>query len=371
MKRLAIMGALLVLGAGCKGGSSSGASGIDGAAGNGGAGPAGPDAAPDLASSGDVTVATETGTTADSASGDVASPPPDAPSGARPQAMTWTLEPTGMSNASGALGGTSEMDIWAVGPNGEARHSTGDGQWTRKDIGGASLTGLRAFAPNDVWASGYINAVFHWDGSGQWDRQGLPSGAVFEDIWGSGPQDLYLVGSSLYRSKGDRSWTYEGVPAAQSQGMGIWGSGPNDIYIVDGLANILHSKGDGVWIKQKAAPMKGPGVAIWGSGPNDVYVLSGGMVQHSTGDGTWTPQTMATRPNEILDSIWGSGTSDIYIGTGDGNLFRSIGDGHWYSERILPISDTRLIDVGAIWGPNGNNVYLLTVGGTFHGRPTK
>jgi len=177
------------------------------------------------------------------------------------------------------------------------------------------------------------------------------------------------VGSSLYRSKGDRSWTLEAVPAAGSQGMGIWGSGPNDVYLVDGLANILHSKGDGVWTRQKAAPMNGPGVAIWGSGPNDVYVLSGGMVQHSTGDGTWTPQTMPTRPNEILEAIWGSGRNDVYIGTGDGNLFRSTGDGLWYSERILPASDPRKNHVGGIWGPSANHVYLLTIAGTFHGRP--
>jgi len=77
---------------------------------------------------------------------------------------------------------------------------------------------------------------------------------------------------------------------------GIWGSGPNDIYVVGEDGTILHSTGDGTWATQTSG-VSVDLIAVWGSGSGDVYVVGGnetnpdqGVILHSTGNGTWTSQ---------------------------------------------------------------------------------
>jgi hypothetical protein len=208
--------------------------------------------------------------------------------GARPLPMRWELELGSPDYGTGALGGTGENDVWAVGTLGRAAHSAGDGRWQSRDVTGPRLTGIWASAPDNVYVSGYINAIYRWDGSGTWDRQLTTSGSVFSAIWASGPNDLYAVGSGLFRSKGDRIWKYEQVPPADTYPfVGVWGSGPNDVWILDG-PNAFHSTGDGNWIRQRTGLDPGGG-AIWGSGPNDIYAINGAAVAHSTGDGRCNP----------------------------------------------------------------------------------
>ena len=66
---------------------------------------------------------------------------------------------------------------------------------------------------------------------------------------------------------------------------------------------VLHSTGNQLWVKQTTIAMSLRGV--WGSGPDDVYVVGdGGVIQHSMGDGTWTPQT-AWYASNGLTAVWG------------------------------------------------------------------
>ncbi len=301
------------------------------------------------------------------ASKDAVAPPPDTgpsgfdgswdaniPDGGRPLRMIWELELGSPDYGTGALGGTGENDVWAVGTLGRAAHSTGDGRWQSRDVTGPRLTGVWAAASDNVYVSGYVNAVYRWDGSGTWDRQIISSGAVLSAIWASGSNDLYAVGP-------------EAVPTAEAALVSVWGSGPNDVWILDGQDNALHSTGDGTWVRQRTGLDPGGG-AIWGSGPHDIYAINGASVAHSTGDGRWTLQPIELGPLNFLSCIWGSAPNDIYIGGDNGTLFRSSGDGHWYAEKLAP-GDERIISIAAIWGPNNRDVYVMTPVGTYRGHP--
>ena len=94
--------------------------------------------------------------------------------------------------------------------------------------------------------------------------------------------------------------------------------------------------------------------AVWGSGPNNIYVGSfGNTLLHSTGDGTWTPQTI---PNLGIRHIWGSSASDVYLLAlgGAGNVYHSTGNGTWSALAIGSASST----IAAAWGTSATNVYF-------------
>src|SRR5262249_19284603 len=74
------------------------------------------------------------------------------------------------------------------------------------------------------------------------------------------------------------TWTSEGAKAPFTA---IWGSGPNDIYVID-VGAAYHSTGDGMWKAQTPLKPAGRLTAIWGSGPTDIYVSAfANVVFHS------------------------------------------------------------------------------------------
>ena len=58
-------------------------------------------------------------------------------------------------------------------------------------------------------------------------------------------------------------------------------------------------------------------MGVWGSSAADVYAVGlGGLPLHSTGNGTWTPQTANTLSG--FDGVWGSSSTDVYaVGGGE------------------------------------------------------
>src|SRR4030095_11274727 len=133
---------------------------------------------------------------------------------------------------------------------------------------------------------------------------GFPAGETFDDVWGSGPNDVYAGGKRVYHFDG-ASWT---LMADLTSPDRIWGTGPNDVWMLNGSEWVTHKRADGKWVKEETGlGVNPPGVAIWNSGPNDAYVLTVTEVAHSTGDGKWVRQTLEGRvPPEGLNAIWGS-----------------------------------------------------------------
>lgn len=79
-------------------------------------------------------------------------------------------------------------------------------------------------------------------------------------------------------------------------------------------------------------------------------------------------QPLMREQGDSLDLYLGSAPDDMYIGTDNGNLYRSVGDGQWHREPLAP-GDPRVLTITAIWGSSSRNVYVVSVGGTYRGRP--
>jgi len=224
-----------------------------------------------------------------------------------------------------AIWGSSAEDVYAVGSGGSntvpvVYHKNGD-NWDPTiltlptGVGTGYLHGIWGSGPNDVYAVGYGNnstvpLLYHKVGA-NWDAAettpALPTGwsrGNFKGIWGSAPNNLYLVGVGhdpildtdvpLVYHKTDSPWDARslGLPAGVRSGYlnGIWGSSSTDIYAVgagkdaaggdDNVPLMYHSNGDNVWDAESPASPTGwlsdRLYSVWGSSGTDVYTAGSG-----------------------------------------------------------------------------------------------
>lgn len=235
------------------------------------------------------------------------------------------------------------------------------------------------------------------------------------DIWGSGPNDIYVVGRpGVILHYDGTTWALQELnPSTADALVAVWGSGPNDVYVAGHKGRVLHNNGSG-W----SAMATGTDRNFYdvGRGPNgEVYLcgervelrrLSGGawvqtpdttVVYNSTGTAVVDTLLRSENPNVSLTSIsdyaisgaygavlmpdtrptrWrvspiGAGESwlnasfggpavgDNYIASDEGKLFRLQLQGTLYS--WLELSSPANVGIDAIWGlPAAGDYYFVT-----------
>lgn len=205
----------------------------------------------------------------------------------------------------------------------------------------------------------------------QWDRQATGVTVNLNAIWGSAPDDLYVVGNSgtILHSVGDGVWTAQPTGVVNAL-FGIWGSGANDIYAVGAGRTILHSTGNGVWTAQ-VSPAASPGailsqfhLAVWGSSANDVYVVGSlGEVSHSSGDGVW--RVLQVLPPGVANNIrikglFGRAANDVYIGVNEKLYHRGdASDAGVFVAESAPVTPDAGTRIAGVWA---NATDLVAVG---------
>jgi hypothetical protein len=136
---------------------------------------------------------------------------------------------------------------------------------------------------------------------------------------------LLLLGLAGCSEK-TKSFTYDPPPETTSRPwlLDIWGSGPDDIYIVGRPGVLLHWNGT-AWALQPLGTSETL-TTVWGTGPEDVFVVGhNGLVFHYNGSG-WSQ--MGSGTNRNLYAV-GRGPGDaIYICGEYAALFRLDG-GNW------------------------------------------
>lgn len=166
------------------------------------------------------------------------------------------------------------------------------------------------------------------------DYTGIVSGTTqLTDIWGSALVDstvdnLYIIGNSStvihYSATLSKSTQLAapddvtGIPSGSSL-LSVWGSGENDIYIVGtdstfmtGL--ILHSTGDDTWT-QIATPAPYAYkifYTIFGFDASNVFVAGKGNVVLYYNGTEWLGTETNLPDNAFIDKLWGSSTADLY-----------------------------------------------------------
>lgn len=244
-------------------------------------------------------------------------------------AATWrtvtpvTDEPVEPPAFLGAIWGTSSSDVWIGGKILYIQRD--DGQFgevawrsVATDGGGTAwapglqdytfdmVQGIWGSGPDDVWMVGSKsnNVPFgvHSNGAAApgavpaWKELDTQSLAGLNAVWGSGPNDVWAVGDNgtiRHAGAGAAVWTIIESPTAANL-RGIWGSGPNDVWVVGEHGTLLHYDGKawrtvvGGFVPGTAPHLYG----VWGSGPNDVWAVGSGIVMHYSG-----PKPGAEGPN--------------------------------------------------------------------------
>ncbi|AKV04285.1 hypothetical protein AKJ09_10948 [Labilithrix luteola] len=270
---------------------------------------------------------------------------------------TWATTSVGSLYSLYAVWGSGPNDVWAVSTPGALYHTTGfvDGtaQWSRvTDIadGGVDTLSLGKVAravwgtsASDVWIGG--DAFSRKGSSTLWGgfRTSAPDGGASDagiawtsisnnhitSIWGSGPEDIWIVGP------GSRGVQYGGSSAAHTDGTladggvpvwtafdtqsayvlhAVWGSGAGDVWAVGERGSIRHFTGGATRWSIAPSPTTSTLRSVWGSSPSDVWIVGDeGTLLHYDGT-TWAPATAAFEPEKTtnLYGVWGAGPNDVW-----------------------------------------------------------
>ncbi|MBX3269450.1 MAG: hypothetical protein KF729_04280 [Sandaracinaceae bacterium] len=313
--------------------------------------------------------------------------------------VVWTGERWEVSRAGGtwAVGGTTGMDVWAVGN--ELAHWDGfawNSAWSAARRGYGTYRGVWAFGPDDVWAVGGGDSealVSHWDGD-RWQETPVPPDVGWlYDVWGAGPRDLWAVGEGgviirwngtewtvsrrggpllwkLWGSGADDVWAvgdggtvwrWNGVRWAlvptgvSSACRGVWGLGPDDVWIASSDV-LLH------WDGASIAPLSDApgGDVVWGLAQDDIWVAFPGRAHHWDGS-RWTEHAV---PGDVaqgtarLTAVIGRASNEVWA-MGDENLIRWDGS-RWRREHADGVRfEAAAIDSdGGVWAVGGGRAIL-------------
>jgi hypothetical protein len=279
----------------------------------------------------------------------------------------WAAAPTGLKNTFHVVIGTSPTDIWALSASDVMLHAKGftpgGTVWTRVSAApdeysavplfaawssapGQLRVGGRGFgftAPNGNFeTASQITGVIAADGGSTWTPVS-GSGATVHGIWGSAPDDLWVVADNSANVGWQLGLTLHGTRAGDAGGLAwqsvdsqasvvldaVWGSSASDVWTVGDLGTIRHLASDRSHWDPVESGTRAPLHAVWGSSASDVWAVGGvGTILHFDGK-TWSPSTAAfpvgkTKPN--LHGVWGSSASDVWI-VGDGIVLHLTGAG--------------------------------------------
>ncbi|MDP9002672.1 MAG: hypothetical protein M3O46_21490 [Myxococcota bacterium] len=220
--------------------------------------------------------------------------------------------------------GTSDKDVWFVGDAGRIAHWDGAVFRDFTFNTTATLYGVWAGATNDVWAVGGTpgggmnqpnDVVLHYDGK-NWAASPPPQifGRAFFKVWGTGSDDLYVVGeaATIWHRSG-ATWTLQSNPATSNLTT-VAGCSRVEVYAVGGR-DVLRSDGK-TWTRVDLALTNDVSGVACASPGSVVIVGSGGLKQRLAG-GQWHDDMGAEPYNTELHGAWADPTGSYWAAGGD------------------------------------------------------
>jgi hypothetical protein len=225
------------------------------------------------------------------------------------------------------------------------------------------LTSIHGSGPQDVWAVG--SEIVHWDGTRWTLVEPFQLEQAFFSVWVAAPNEpvVGLRGAIQRRMNG----TWVRTPLAEQDALvpigALWG-GEGELWAAEafGNAKAYHYDGRGVW-SEFYIPLTS-GVDFWGSSPGDVWLVGGfwegghrDWVRHFS-NGAVSNDLVSPFKNDNdsyggMDGIWGSGPLDIWLLRK--NRPRRFNGSTWRDvDGIAAIDKTR-----AIWGSGPADVIVV------------
>jgi len=229
-----------------------------------------------------------------------------------------------------------------------ALSSTPEWTWQNPLPQGNTLNAVWGSGPNDVFAVGSYGTILHYDGS-EWQVMDSGTTRNLNGVWGSNGDNVFAVGS------GGTILRYDGaVWGPMSSGTtrdlnGVWGSSASDVFVVGSYGTIRRYDGS-LWRSMSSGTTNTLN-GIWGSAANDIFVVGDkGTIRRYDGS-VW--RAMSSNTSFSLFAVWGSSSSSVFA-TGDtiilrynGSTWTRISDDYWYPSGYT-----------GVWGTSANNVYV-------------
>jgi hypothetical protein len=246
------------------------------------------------------------------------------------------------------------------------------------DLGWTSVWSGDDVSVNDIWGSGPDDVfavgsgdILHWDGA-TWSSMATkgapPHRNVWGDaVWGNGVNDVYAVAVGTDRGPAIRHWDGESwgwmpFPARPAGFRDVWGSGPDDIYFVGD--RIVHWNGTSMSEEEVGTHA---GFSVWGSGRDDVFVVTQAGELGEPAILHWDERGWSQTPPGSINAldptrarIWGSGPRDVFAVGGNGTILHSNGTA-WSAMQ----SGTTAY-LGGVWGTGASDVIVSAGDGVLH-----
>ncbi len=184
------------------------------------------------------------------------------------------------------------------------------------------LNWVYGFAADDVFVAGLNGVMLHWDGTA-FTSMPTPTDEWLWGVWGAAPDDVWAVGGggrtedeAVILHYDGSAWTQVEVPPLERAGVRaffkVWGSGPNDVVIVGQRGIIL--RWDGTRFHEQGAGLSDDLISVWGTDADHVVAVGGrgnGVV--ARWDGTeWRNARLSPLPG--LNGVWLRGDTIHAVG---------------------------------------------------------
>jgi hypothetical protein len=189
-----------------------------------------------------------------------------------------------------------------------------------------------------------------------WHLESAPSAGDLYAVGGSGPNDVFVVGTNGLVMHSDGA-AFVTIPSGTTNGLAaVWSAGPGDALIV-GTSTLLHW--NGTTLTPITVPVGGY-TAIWGADATDAFIVgSNGAILRYDGAGV-TSMVSGTTSN--LSAVWGTSATDVYAVGVSGTIL------HFNGTAWSPLSSGVSWALVGVWGSGSSDVWFVALNGVLHGR---
>ncbi len=273
---------------------------------------------------------------------------------------TWNLMNTGISGCCRGVYGSSKDDVY-FGADGKLVHYDG-AKFTSQPIAG-TVYNLWGSGKDDIWLVGSSGLTYHYDGT-TWQKIATGSEEFLYGVSGSGRAHALAVGADGAILRWDGSLWKSLRQGSKNESQALWVSGPKDAW-AGGFGGLAHYDGTNWTLLAEA---QGSIHGIWGAAADDVWVV-GAAVYH------WDGRALsrdALRPTDPLRAVSGTARDDVWA-VGQGSQIYHY-DGSKWTRQTSPVS-TWLLSVWAsarddIWVAGDYGVLLHGDGTSFTRAPS-
>jgi hypothetical protein len=258
-----------------------------------------------------------------------------------------------------ALDGPDANTLWATG-TGNGVYAWDGNTWAL-ELGTTNIRDVYGTAPDDVWAT-VNHEIFHRDDNG-WSLYNddppfvtiYALGEVAGEIWIAGPDDSGQGKITAARHNGG-AWLDVSPPNHVGVIYDLWGSGPDDVWLVGaGVGNVpkVWRWDGGQWFDIPIASIN-PLFGVWGDGQGETYVAGRNLHR-------WTGLAMEqiVIADSNFDDVFGVAPDDVWLAAGDKSWHF---DGNTWTQVPVPNNYT----LSQIHGLASDDLWGTGAGGVLH-----